>query len=217
MARLKVAVLISGRGSNLEAMIRAVAVPSFPAEIVQVVSNVPGAQGLAHAAKADIPATVIDHRDYVDRTAFESVLSLCLRTAGTEVICLAGFMRLLTADFVTAWLDRILNIHPSLLPAFKGLHTHERVLEAGVRFTGSTVHFVRSAVDTGPILAQAVVPVLPGDTPDLLAARVLKTEHHLYPLALRLVATGRACVRGDVVEVEGPLPAPQPLFNPDTF
>ncbi|VBB69544.1 Phosphoribosylglycinamide formyltransferase [invertebrate metagenome] len=214
---MKVAVLISGKGSNLQALIQAATAPDFPTEVIHVISNVSGAQGLAYAIRAGIPATVIDHRDHTNRLAFESVLDLCLRAAGTELICLAGFMRLLTADFVAAWQDRILNIHPSLLPAFTGLHTHKRVLEAGVRFTGCTVHFVRPAVDAGPIIAQAVVPVLPEDTSDLLAARVLEAEHRLYPLALELVATGRARVRRDVVDIDGAksLPSQQSCFNPE--
>ena len=216
MARLKVAVLISGRGSNLQALIQATAAPDFPTEVIHVISSVSGVQGLAYAIQAGIPATVIDHRDHPDRSSFESALSLCLHATGTELICLAGFIRLLSAEFIAAWPDKILNIHPSLLPAFKGLHTHKRVLEYGVRFTGCTVHFVRSGVDDGPIIAQAVVPVLPGDTTALLAARVLEAEHRLYPLALALVATGRACVKEDVVEIKGALsaPSPQPLFNP---
>ena len=216
MARLKVAVLISGRGSNLQALIQAMTAPDFPTEVVHVVSSFSGAHGLTYAIKAGIPATVIDHRDHTDRPSFETALNLCLHTAGTELVCLAGFMRLLTAEFIAAWPDKILNIHPSLLPAFKGLHTHKHVLESGVRFTGCTVHFVRAGIDSGPIIAQAAVPVLPGDTIDLLAARVLQAEHRLYPLALALVATGRARVRDNVVEINDSLqtPAPQPLFNP---
>ncbi len=217
MARLKVAVLISGRGSNLQALIQAAAAPNFPTEVIHVISSFSSADGLTYAIKAGIPATVIDHRDHTDRSSFESALNLCLHTAGAELVCLAGFIRLLTAEFIAAWPDKILNIHPSLLPAFKGLHTHKRVLESGVRFTGCTVHFVRSGTDDGPIIAQAVVPVLPEDTIDLLAARVLEAEHHLYPLALSLVATGRARVREDVVEISGnlwPTSFPQTLFNP---
>ncbi|KAF0144787.1 MAG: phosphoribosylglycinamide formyltransferase 1 [Rhodospirillaceae bacterium] len=214
MARLKVAVLISGRGSNLQALIDATTALDFPAKIIQVISDVPAVVGLTRAVHAGVPTAVIDPHDYAGRPAFEAALDRCLRDAGAQLLCLAGFMRLLTADFVAGWPDRILNIHPSLLPAFRGLHTHTRALAAGVRFTGCTVHFVRPAMDEGPIVAQAVVPVLSGDDPDRLAARVLEAEHRLYPLALRLVATGQARVREEVVDVNG-TPAPShPLLNP---
>jgi len=212
--RVRVAVLISGRGSNLQTLIRA-ARPDFPAEIVHVVSDTPDAPGLAHGRDAGIPVRVVDRRDHANRAAFEAALESCLREVEAEWVCLAGFMRVLTADFIAAWPDKILNIHPSLLPAFKGLHTHERVLAAGVRFTGCTVHVVRPAVDDGPVIAQAVVPVLPDDTVDVLAARVLEAEHRLYPLALHLVATGKARVMGDRVEINRDLFATSPaLFNP---
>ena len=218
MARVRVAVLISGRGSNLHALICAAAGFGFPAEIVQVVSDTPEAPGLAHGLDAGIPVRVVNRRDHANRAAFEAALDPCLREAGAEWVCLAGFMQVLTADFIAAWPDRILNIHPSLLPAFKGLHTHERVLAAGVRFTGCTVHVVRPAVDDGPIVAQAAVPVLPGDTVDILAARVLEAEHRLYPSALHLVATGKARVIGERVEVDRNIFASPPaLFNPGLF
>lgn len=195
----KLGVLISGRGSNLAALIEACAADDFPAEIAVVISNRPGAPGLDYARQAGIPAQVIDHTGFPDRAAFDHALDDALRTAEVELVCNAGFMRLLTPDFVDAWRDRQLNIHPSLLPAFRGLDTHERVLAAGVRISGCTVHFVRSEMDAGPIVAQAAVPVLPGDDADALAARVLRAEHRLYPWAVRLVASGAAWVEDERV------------------
>lgn len=201
MARLKVAVLISGRGSNLQALIDACADPAFPAEIRLVISNVADAAGLERAARAGIPARVIARGAFADRAGFEAAIDAALVEAGIELVCLAGFMRILGEAFVARWRDRLVNIHPSLLPAFKGLHTHERALAAGVRFTGCTVHFVRPAMDDGPIIVQAAVPVLPGDDAERLAARVLEAEHEAYPLALRLIAEGKVTVAEDRVEI----------------
>ena len=214
MARLRVAVLISGRGSNLQALIDAAASPGYPAEIALVLSNRADAAGLERARRAGIPTRVVPHREYPDRASFDPALDAALREARIDLVCLAGFMRLLTAEFVEAWRDRMLNIHPSLLPAFPGLHTHERALAAGVRFTGCTVHFVRATMDDGPILVQAAVPVLAGDDPDRLAARVLAAEHRAYPLALRLVAEGRARVVEERVEIAGAVPAEAAMLNP---
>lgn len=214
MARLRVGVLISGRGSNLQALIDACAEPSFPAEIVLVVSNEAAAQGLARARAAGIPTRVVPHRDYPDRARFDAALDAVLREAGVELVCLAGFMRLLGDAFVDAWRDRLINIHPALLPAFKGLHTHERALAAGVRLHGCTVHFVRPAMDEGPIIAQGAVPVLPDDTPETLAERVLAVEHRAYPLALRLIAEGRVRVEGERALVDAAGPG-STLLNPD--
>jgi phosphoribosylglycinamide formyltransferase 1 len=191
VARLKVAVLISGRGSNLQALIDACAQRDFPAEIRLVLSNRGDAQGLERAAQAGVATQVIPHRDYATRDAFDAALDAALQGAGIELVCLAGFMRLLGATFVERWRDRLVNIHPSLLPEFRGLDTHARALKAGVRFTGCTVHYVRAAVDDGPIIVQKKVPVLPGDDEATLAARVLAAEHRLYPLALALVAAER--------------------------
>jgi len=195
----RVGVLVSGRGSNLQALIDAAKGPDYPAQIVLVISNVPGVQGLARAEAAGIPTRVVKHQDFAAREPFEAALDAALTEAGVELLCNAGFMRLLTAGFVTRWLNRHLNIHPSLLPAFKGLNTHARVLEAGAKITGCTVHFVRAAMDDGPIVAQAALPVNPGDTADSLAARVLEAEHRLYPHALRLVASGEVRVEGESV------------------
>ena len=218
MARLTVAVLISGRGSNLQSLIEACAAPGFPAEIKLVISNRADALGLAHAAQAGIPSAVIPHRDYPTREAFDAALTAALEQAGAELVCLAGFMRLLTPRFVAHWRDRLVNIHPSLLPAFPGLDTHARALAAGVRFAGCTVHFVRAEMDEGPIIVQAAVPVLEGDDAESLAARVLAAEHKAYPLALKLIGDGRVTVRGEDVEIapgEKATPAlPASLLNP---
>lgn len=184
----RTAVLISGRGSNMAALIEAAAARRYPAGISLVVSNRPDAAGLATAAEAGIDTAVIDHRDYTDKAAFENAITTALEAADIELVCLAGFMRLLTDNFVDRWHDRLINIHPSLLPAFTGLHTHERALEAGVKLHGCTVHFVRAAMDDGPIIAQAAVRILPGDNAETLSKRVLTAEHQLYPMALALVA-----------------------------
>ena len=212
-ARLRIAVLISGRGSNLRSLIEGCAEPGFPAEIVTVIAN-RAAAGLAHAAGAGIAHEIIPHRDYPDRAAFDAALDRALRRAGVELVCLAGFMRLLTPGFVEAWRDRMINIHPSLLPAFPGLHTHERALEAGVRFTGCTVHFVRPEMDTGPIIVQAAVPVRADDDTGRLAARVLAAEHRAYPLALRFVAEGRVRVVDERALVADAAAPGEALLNP---
>ena len=192
MARKRVAILISGRGSNMSALIDAAKDESYPAEIVLVVSNVPGAGGLHVALAAGIDTTVVDHKTFgKDRAAFERTLQAVLERHGVEIVCLAGFMRLLTADFVGRWQGRMLNIHPALLPEFKGLDTHKRALEAKAKQHGATVHFVVPEMDSGPIVAQEAVDVLPQDTEATLAARVLEVEHRIYPLALKLLAEGR--------------------------
>ena len=213
MTRKRVGVLISGRGSNLQALIDACEEPDYPAEIVIVISNVPGAQGLLRAEAAGILATSIDHKTFASREDFDQALCRALDEAKIDILCNAGFMRLHTEGFVEHWRDRHINIHPSLLPAFKGLDTHARVLAAGVTITGCTVHFVRKEMDEGPIVAQAAVPILAGDTADTLAARVLEAEHRLYPHALRLVASGAVRVEGE--RVVGPIaPNQPPLFSP---
>lgn len=215
MARLRTAVLISGRGSNMQALIGACAEGSVPADIVLVLSNVPDAAGLAFAEKAGIPTATVNHRQYPDRESFEAAVTSRLREADAELVCLAGFMRLLTAGFVNTWRDRLVNIHPSLLPAHKGLDTHARVIADGARFTGCTVHFVRPEMDAGPIIVQAAVPVALDDDADTLAARVLEAEHRIYPLALRLIAEGRVSVEGDRVRIEGAGSPSAGLINPD--
>jgi phosphoribosylglycinamide formyltransferase-1 len=192
MTKKRVAVLISGRGSNMTALIAAAEAPDYPAEIALVVSNVPDASGLDRARQAGIATAVVDHRTFgADREAFERALDAQLQTHRIDLVCLAGFMRLLTPWLVTRWSGRMLNIHPALLPQFKGLHTHRRALEAGVKRHGATVHFVVPEMDSGPIVIQDSVPVLDGDTEATLAARVLALEHRIYPQALRLVAEGR--------------------------
>lgn len=215
MARRRVGVLISGRGSNMKALVEACAAADYPAEIVTVLSDRSDAAGLGFAAAAGIPAAAIERSSFPTRAAFETELSSRLRAAGVELICLAGFMRLLSPAFVGEWPDRILNIHPSLLPAFPGLDTHARALAAGVRIAGCTVHFVRAQVDSGPIVVQTAVPVLPGDSADILAARILTAEHRAYPLALRLVAAGRARVAGDTVVIDGFHAGHGALANPE--
>lgn len=214
MAGLKIAVLISGRGSNLQALIDACAQPGFPAAIELVISNRADAAGLGRAQAARIPTAVIPHRDYPSRSAFDAALTEALEKSGIELVCLAGFMRLLTPGFVDHWRDRIINIHPSLLPAFPGLETHARALAQGVRIAGCTVHFVRTEMDTGPIIVQAAVPVRPDDDADTLAARVLEAEHRAYPLALRLVAEGRVKVMGDRADIAGASTPTDILLNP---
>ena len=203
-ARKKVGVLISGRGSNLQALLAAGAEPDFPAEIVLVVSNKPDARGLAHAARAGVATCVVPRRDFASREDCDAAMTAALEEAGVELVCLAGFMRLLSEGFVGHWRDRLINVHPSLLPLFPGLDTHARALAAGVKLHGCTVHFVRLEMDSGPIVGQAAVPVLPGDTEDALAARVLAAEHRLYPHCLRPVAGGRVTVVGEMAAIAEP-------------
>ena len=195
MSRKRVAVLISGRGSNMAALIEAAKDKNYPAEIVLVLANRPEAGGLATASAAGIATEVVDHTLYgKDRASFERALQAALVKHGIEIVCLAGFMRLLTANFVGQWPERLVNIHPALLPAFKGLDTHQRALEASAKVHGATVHFVVAEMDAGPIIAQGAVAVRLGETETSLAARVLAVEHHVYPLALKLVAEGRVRV-----------------------
>ena len=212
--RRRTAVLISGRGSNLEALIAHCAAPAASAEIALVVANRPAAPGLAHARAAGIPAAVIDHRRHEGREGFEAEIDAALKNHDIEMICLAGFMRILSSGFVERWRDRLLNIHPSLLPALRGLDTHRRALDGGLRFHGCTVHLVRAEVDAGPILVQGVVAVRADDTADSLAARVLTLEHRCYPQALELVAAGRVRVEGERVIVDGAAAPEETLINP---
>ena len=215
MTRRRVAVLISGRGSNMAALLAAAGEPSFPAEIALVLSNRADAAGLAHAASRGVPTAVVESRAFKgDRAGFEAAMEAELARHGVEIIALAGFMRVLTEGFVTRWEGRMINVHPSLLPAFPGLDTHARALAAGVRLHGCTVHLVTAGVDEGPILAQAAVPVLAEDTDATLAARVLAQEHRIYPAALAWLAAGRVRVangRATVAEAAAPGDA---LLNP---
>jgi phosphoribosylglycinamide formyltransferase-1 len=204
MARKRVAILISGRGSNMVALIEAAKDPSFPAEIALVMSNVPAAQGLQRARAAGIPTAVVDHTQYgKDRAAFERAVQAELGRRRIDIVCLAGFMRLLTPEFVRQWQGHMLNIHPALLPAFKGLDTHARALAAGAKHHGATVHFVVPEMDSGPILAQAAVPVRPDEDEATLAARVLAVEHQIYPRALRLLAEGRVTIADGRCLIDG--------------
>ncbi len=215
MTRLRLGVLISGRGSNLQALIEATADPTYPAEIVQVISNRPDAAGLTRAEAAGLPSLIVDHTAFPDRPAFDREMTQALEEASVELVCLAGFMRLLSDEFVDHWRDRMINIHPSLLPAFKGLEVQERVLARGARFAGCTVHYVRKEMDTGPIIAQAAVPVRADDTADSLAARILEQEHRIYPLAVRLIAEGRVSIdAGDRARIADWPTVPGVLLNP---
>jgi phosphoribosylglycinamide formyltransferase-1 len=212
--KMKVGVLISGRGSNLRSLLEACALPGFPAEIVTVIANRPGAGGLDHARAAGVAATVVDHKAFDGREAFEAALSGALEAAGVELVCLAGFMRVVTPGFVRRWQGRMINIHPSLLPLFPGLDTHARALAAGMRLHGCSVHYVSEEVDGGPIIGQAAVPVLPGDDPGSLAARVLAAEHRLYPACLWLVAGGKARLVDGKVELSGDFEGGAQIFSP---
>ncbi|MCA3597939.1 MAG: phosphoribosylglycinamide formyltransferase [Methylobacterium sp.] len=203
MAKKRVAILISGRGSNMAALVRAVkADPAFPARIVLVLSNRPEAAGLALAAAEGIPTAIVPSNDYgKDRAAFDAAMQAELVKARAEIICLAGFMRLLTPEFCESWSGRMINIHPALLPSFKGLDTHARALAEGVKLHGCTTHFVTPGMDEGPIILQAAVPVLDDDTEESLAARVLAEEHRIYPETLRLLASGHLQVEGRRVRI----------------
>ncbi|MBS3647430.1 phosphoribosylglycinamide formyltransferase [Pseudaminobacter sp. 19-2017] len=206
--RKRVAVLISGRGSNMTALIESAKEPDYPAEIVGVISDKVDAPGLHIAEAAGIATKVLERRDYQTKEAHDLAIDATLHALGAELVCLAGYMRLLTTSFVREWQGRMINIHPALLPLFRGLDTHRKALEAGVRLHGCSVHFVTAEMDGGPIIAQAAVPVLPDDSPESLSARVLKAEHRLYPMALRLVAEGKARIEGDKVRFEGMTASP---------
>ncbi len=208
MNRKRVAVLISVRGTNMAALIEAATDKKYPAEIALVISNRPDAGGLLVARAVGVATEIVDHIAFgKDRAAFEHALQAALEKHHIDIVCLAGFMRLLTASFVGRWTGRLLNIHPALLPAFKGLDTHKRALEAGAKLHGATVHFVVPEMDSGPIIAQGAVTVQPGDTEEALALRVLKVEHRIYPLALKLVAEGRVTVADGRCLIDG-VPAP---------
>ncbi|HEY1723607.1 MAG TPA: phosphoribosylglycinamide formyltransferase [Magnetospirillaceae bacterium] len=198
----RIAVLASGRGSNLQSLLDACVAPDYPAAVSLVIVNVPGAKAIDRAQQAGVPVEVINHKDYAGREPFDAAIDAALRKADIELVCLAGFMRLLTPGFTRAWEGRLLNIHPSLLPAYPGLHTHRRALEAGDKFHGCTIHFVTPDLDAGPTILQQAVPVQDGDDEDKLAARVLEAEHVLYPAALKLVAEGRARMENGKTVIE---------------
>jgi phosphoribosylglycinamide formyltransferase-1 len=214
LKKMRVAILISGRGSNMQALVKAAQSPNYPAEIALVISNRPNAKGLEFAKENNIQALVIDHKTFESRDEFDKALDATLTEADIELICNAGFMRLLGKDFVEKWRNKQLNIHPSLLPSFKGLNTHERALASDVKIAGCTVHFVRFEMDEGPIIAQAAVPVLPEDTPDTLAKRILKAEHEIYPEALRKVASGQIKMAGERLLDTSSGVEQAPLFSP---
>jgi phosphoribosylglycinamide formyltransferase-1 len=210
----RVGILISGRGSNMMALVEAARAPDYPAEITTVISSRPDAPGLAWAKARGLPTLALDHKAYASREAFDEAIHAALVAAGAELVALAGFMRLQSAAFVAKWAGRQLNIHPSLLPLFKGLQPQKQALDAGVRISGCTVHFVTEEMDAGPIIAQAAVPVLDADTPETLAARILVAEHTLYPLALGLVASGRARMEDGRVRIDGTAGGSTALFFP---
>jgi phosphoribosylglycinamide formyltransferase-1 len=214
--RKRVAVLVSGRGANMAALIAAAKCENYPADIALVLSNRPQAAALGRAQAEGMTTAIVDHTEFGrDRAAFERAVQAVLEAHRIEIVCLAGFMRLFTPWLVSRWNGRMLNIHPALLPAFRGLHTHERALEAGVKIHGATVHFVVPEVDCGPIVAQAAVPVLDSDTPDTLADRVLAVELRLYPLALALVAGGKVQVTGGTVKGDAAVSTATRLIVPD--
>ena len=215
MAKLKVGVLISGRGSNMAAVIAATKAADYPAEIACVVSNVASAAGLETARTAGIAAAAIAHKAYPDRESFDRAVSAELEKHGVGLVALAGFMRIQSPWFADRWKDRLINIHPSLLPSFKGLHVQQQAIDAGARISGCTVHFVTAELDAGPIIAQAAVPVLAGDDADALAARILRQEHRLYPLVVRWLAEGRVTVEGGRVAVADVPKGATLLFSPE--
>lgn len=212
--KIRLAVLISGRGSNLQAILDQAASGELPAQIAAVISNRPGVAGLERARKAGVPALELDHKNFADRSDFEAALIELIDHQRPDLVILAGFMRVLTAGFTEHYRGRLLNIHPSLLPKFRGLHTHERAIAAGEIEHGASIHFVTAELDGGPVVAQARVPVLPGDDPDTLAARVLEREHRLYPLAIRWFAEGRIELDGERVRFDGK-PMVEPLWLED--
>ena len=214
--KLRVGVLISGNGSNLQSIINACEDPNFPAELAIVISNKANAYGLVRAKKSNINIKVIEHQNFQNRSEFENNINSTLIENNVELVCLAGFMRILTDTFVCSWKERLINVHPSLLPAFKGLNTHQRAIECGVKFSGCTIHFVSSEMDEGPIILQAAVPVHQHDTSKILAERVLDSEHKLYPLAIRLFANKRIRIEKDLVKFTGIEDSNETLINPNT-
>ncbi|MEX0299537.1 MAG: phosphoribosylglycinamide formyltransferase [Kordiimonas sp.] len=214
MAKLRLGVMISGSGTNLQALIDACADKDYPAEISVVISNRPLAKGLERAKEAGITAIAIDHKEFEDRAPFEDAIHECLKEHRVQLVCLAGFMRILNPEFVNRWKDRMVNIHPSLLPSYKGLHTHARAIEDGVRFGGCTIHYVRPEMDNGPIIMQTAIPIATDETEDSLAAKTLTYEHKMYPAAVRMIAEGRARVSGNKVVFKDTDLGEQGLISP---
>tara|TARA_Y100001970_G_scaffold208856_1_gene254598 strand:+ start:4490 stop:5149 length:660 start_codon:yes stop_codon:yes gene_type:complete len=214
MKKLNLGVMISGRGSNLQAIIQACSMDDFPANIALVISNNNNAEGINHASDSQIPVNIIEEESYPDRVAFEKKITEALNFAEVELVCLAGFMKILSKNFINEWYDKIINIHPSLLPSFKGLDTHSRAISEGAKITGCSVHYVRPAVDEGPIIVQGAVPIFPEDTPDTLSKRVLEAEHKCYPLAIKLIAQGRVKVISGRTIIDGHDQFSETLINP---
>lgn len=200
--KLKIAVLISGRGSNLQALIDATSNPTFPAEIVLVLSNKPDAAGLKKAEQASIPSVTLDHKKFSSREDFDKEVTKLLEKSEAKIICMAGFMRLLSEWFVNKWHNKLINIHPSLLPSFKGLHSQKQALEAGVKLAGCTVHFVRKEMDAGPIIIQSAIPVFNNDTEETLSKRILEEEHKIYPQAIKLIAENNIKIINEIVKYD---------------
>ena len=215
MVPLRIAVLISGRGSNLQALMSACQDLTYPAEIVAVISNEPEARGIKFAADASLLTHIVVHRHYPSRHEFEKQLTSIMISAGVELICLAGFMRLLSNDFVSLWRDKLINIHPSLLPAFKGLNAQEQAISSGVKFSGCTVHFVREKMDTGPIICQAVVPIHDSDNADTLTKRILQQEHIIYPIAVFWIAKGLLNLTNERTKIKQKTSPTTSMINPN--
>ena len=215
MAKLKLCVFISGRGSNLQSLIEACAGDDYPAQIALVVSNIDGVQGLKRAKSAGILTAVVSHKDFSSQNSFEASITKAIMPFDVDLICLAGFMRILSDKFVDHWHDRMINIHPSLLPSFKGLNVQQRAIDAGVRFSGCTVHFVRRDMDTGPIIVQASVPLLDNDNANTLTARILEQEHKIYPLAIKLIAQGRTTIKDERVLIDDAIAPDVVSINPE--
>ena len=215
MAKLKLCVFISGRGSNLQSLIEACADDSYPAKIALVISNIDGIQGLERAKAAGIQTSVINTKSFNSPSSVDTSIIEAIKSFNVDLICLAGYMRILSDKFVDHWQDRMINIHPSLLPSFKGLDVQQRAIDAGVRFSGCTVHYVRREMDTGPIILQAAVPVMNNDSAETLAERILKQEHKIYPLAVKLIAQGRITIKNECVLIDGAINPGSILINPE--
>ena len=215
-SKLKLGVIISGKGSNLKSLIDATQKNNFPAEIVIVITNVPNIAGIEIAEEANLPVCTINHNDFNNRELFEKEIHAVLINARVELVCLAGFMRIFTDHFIQLWLNKIINIHPSLLPSFKGLNTHERAIKSGAKFSGCTVHFVRPEMDSGPIIIQAAVPINQEDTPATLANRIQVAEHKIYPRAVKLIASKRVFIKNNRVSVKDSSSTNEILINPNS-